>query len=313
MNSDKPRYRIKTAAIKTGIPPITLRAWERRYQILTPNREDNRYRLYSDADIEILKWLKFQVDSGVQISQLAHELKEMSALGKTPALTKEDLFEPKLKADSFPLPETIDRLYQHLKKHDERSAAAVCEKATRSLPLIQLFEQLLIPILVRIGEDWYNGRIMVATEHFASSFIRARLMTIFQKLPPKSKGPRILIGCAPEDLHELGALMLAILIREAGFAIEYIGPDIPLDDLAEYAAEEKIDLIILSATTVESAELLSGFKKALDRQKRPPLFAYGGAAFSYKPDLLEKTPGIYLGKTLSQSLKNVQGLFTPGR
>lgn len=307
--SDKPRYRIKTAATKTGIPPITLRAWERRYQILTPNREDNRYRLYSDADIEVLKWLKFQVDSGVQISQLALELKEMSNRGEAPALTQEDLFKPKSNAETFPFSETIDRLYQHLKKHDESRASAVFDEASRSISMIQLFEQMLIPILIRIGEDWYNGRIMVATEHFASSFIRARLMSIFQKLPPKRKGPRILIGCAPEDLHELGALMLAILIREAGYAIEYIGPDIPLDDLAEYAAEEKIDLIILSATTVESGKLLSGFKQLMDSHKRSPIFAYGGAAFSYQPDLKDTTPGIYLGKTLSQSLERVQSLL----
>jgi DNA-binding transcriptional MerR regulator/methylmalonyl-CoA mutase cobalamin-binding subunit len=308
-HNDRPRYRIKTVGQKTGLSPITIRAWERRYQVLTPSREENRYRLYSLADIEILNWLRSQVDSGVAISQAALELNEMKKSGQLPELSKDE--SPKLRqaASSFPLQETVNKLYEHLREHDERKAAAVFERAAASLPLIQLFEQVLIPILIRIGEDWYLGKIMIATEHFASSFIRGRLMQIFTKLPMKRKGPHIVIGTAPHDLHELGTLMLAILIREAGYVVEFIGPDTPLVDLADYAAEENIYMVILSATTLESAEALAGFAPLLKNMETPPIFAFGGAAFSYKPELVEATPGIYLGKTIEQSLERVRSLM----
>jgi len=70
-------------------------------------------------------------------------------------------------------------------------------------------------------------------------------------------------------------------------------------------------MIILSATTVESAETLRGFKALLDKNKRPPLFAFGGGAFSYKPALVDQVPGYYLGKTLSQSMLRVKELLPP--
>jgi DNA-binding transcriptional MerR regulator/methylmalonyl-CoA mutase cobalamin-binding subunit len=309
IDREKPRYRIKAVSMKTGISPITIRAWERRYQILSPSREQNSYRLYSEVDISTLKWLKFMIDSGVQISQLALELKEMTTLGNTPAIPEDDLWEPRQTTESFPFSDTIDRLYKSLKEHDEVNASTIFNQAANSLPLIQLFEQLIIPMLIRIGEEWYTGKITVSTEHFASTLIRAWLILIYQRIPQKSKGPRVIIGGAPDDLHELGPLMLAILLREAGYAVEFLGPDNPLIDLAEYAAEENIRMVILSATTLESAMSLGQFKQILENKSPSLIFAYGGGAFSYKPELVQTTPGVFLGKTLSQSIERVHELL----
>ena len=60
-----PVFTIKTVVQETGIPPATLRAWERRYGVLSPGRSEGGYRLYSERDIAILRWLKRQVDAGV--------------------------------------------------------------------------------------------------------------------------------------------------------------------------------------------------------------------------------------------------------
>ena len=64
-----PVFTIKTVVQETGIPPATLRAWERRYGVLSPGRSEGGYRLYSERDIAILRWLKRQVDAGVSISR----------------------------------------------------------------------------------------------------------------------------------------------------------------------------------------------------------------------------------------------------
>ncbi len=65
---DTPVYTIKTVVQQTGITPATLRAWERRYGMFSPGRSEGGYRLYSERDIAILRWLKGQVDAGVAIS-----------------------------------------------------------------------------------------------------------------------------------------------------------------------------------------------------------------------------------------------------
>ncbi len=299
---DQPRYRIKAVSQKTSILPVTIRAWERRYQVLTPNREVNSYRLYSDHDIEILKWLKSQVDSGISISQAANEITKnphvIEIIHTIPEAAKPA---PTLK----PMPVEILRreLFERLVKSNETDASQIFEQAAASISLLDLFEKVINPTLVTIGDEWYNGRILVATEHFASNFLRAKLMTIFQRLPTRHGSKHILIGGAPEEMHELGVLMLAILLRHEGFQVEYLGPDLPLDDLASYAAQEKADMVILSASTLDAARELRSFKAKLDRLKSPPLFGFGGGAFIYSPQLIDETPGIYLGKTLGASVE----------
>lgn len=308
---DKPKYRIKTVGQKTGIPPITLRAWERRYQILSPTRETNRYRLYSDQDVRILLWLKKRLEEGMSISEAAAELKDISPQEmkfENPEVEKKE--RPK-KSDSVSIRDLRDKIYSALVNHDEGRAMAVLSLAKNSLSLTQLIENIIIPMLVRIGEDWYTGKILIATEHFASSFIRGALMSIYQKLPSTRHGQTILIGSAPGDMHELGPLMMAIMLREAGYKVEFLGPDSPLEDLAEYTREEKARLVILSAATRESAMKLSGFKTLLEKHQPAPLFAYGGGAFSFEPALIEQIPGVYLGKTLSQSVDKVKELVQP--
>lgn len=311
--SEKPRYRIKTAGIKTGISPLTLRAWERRYQVLSPDREGNRYRLYSDTDIQLLRWLKAQVDAGVPISLAAAELKERITQGEKIELPEIDENKVEQTTVSVSTDQHTEKLFRALVKHDENAALQALTQAKAALPLTQLFEKVIIPVLIRIGDEWYTGNLLVATEHFASNFIRASLLTIYQRLPIKRGGQRILVGGAPGDLHELGPLMVAILLREQGFAVEFLGPDSPLEDLADYAAAENPHMIILSATTIESAQTLRGFNVLLEKNKRPPLFAFGGGAFSYEPALIDQVPGYYLGKTLTQSIQRVRELLPPGK
>jgi DNA-binding transcriptional MerR regulator len=67
--SDNPLFNTKAVVQQTGVPAPTLRAWENRYAILAPERANNAYRLYSERDIALIRWLKERVDSGMAISQ----------------------------------------------------------------------------------------------------------------------------------------------------------------------------------------------------------------------------------------------------
>jgi MerR family transcriptional regulator, light-induced transcriptional regulator len=81
---DEPKFTIKAVASQTGIRPVTLRAWERRHEVLTPHRADNRYRLYSERDVAILRWLKSRVDGGISISNAVSELRSLSSINAWP-------------------------------------------------------------------------------------------------------------------------------------------------------------------------------------------------------------------------------------
>jgi len=303
------KYNIKSVSLQTGLPPVTLRAWERRYKILDPQRAENGYRLYSEKDVALLSWLKGRLEAGLTISSAVADLKSYTRRGLSPEVALEKTEPAPKKQASKPVSFFVKQLHDTLVAHNENSASAIFEKALSSFELTTLFESVLIPVLVQIGEDWFSGRITVATEHFASAFMRSKLMSIYQSLPAKNLQSYLMVGSAPEELHEIGSLMVAILLREAGFKVEYLGPDLPLEDLAFYAKDQKPRMIILSATIKESIPLLATFDQKLERIRPRPIFGFGGAAYVRNPELINDTRGIFLGKTISQSILTVQDVL----
>jgi DNA-binding transcriptional MerR regulator len=253
---DDPKYTIKTVAAKTGIQPVTLRAWERRYELLTPHRAENHYRLYSDRDIAILVWLKGRLAQGMSISSAVSDLRSMERSGLWPEAA------PSIQHAAAPAREGISphkvsaRLYQALIQHEEAASLETLRQASLQFDLLTLCSEIITPALVNIGEAWYHGEIRIATEHFASGLVRAWLLALFQSFPSRRGAPLLMIGCAPTEFHKIGPLMLSVLLRSEGFRVEYLGANLPLEDLAEAAGYEQPGMVILSASLSSSgAEL----------------------------------------------------------
>lgn len=306
--SDIPQYTIKTVAIQTGIRPVTLRAWERRHEVLTPQRADNHYRLYSERDVAILRWLKSRVDAGISISNAVAELRSMIAQDQLPIVTPPTPQRVK-QQPTYSKEEYARYLYQSFIAHDEIRSQDLFKQAAEEYELISFFMDILIPVLTKIGEDWYLGRISIATEHFASNLLRGRLLGLFQTYPIRKNSAYILVGCAPFEQHELGSLMLSTLLRAHGYRVEYLGPDVPIDDLVDFASYEHPSMVILSASSSASAIELKDAQKKFSKLRRPPIFGYGGSGFDHHPEIRQMVPGIYLGNTLEKGLEKVKEIL----
>ena len=158
--ADTPVYTIKTVVQQTGITPATLRAWERRYGVLSPGRSDGGYRLYSERDIAVLRWLKAQVEAGVAISsavtllELQHrageqpeqEILSASPTGREPA------------AGPRHAPAVIEELLGALLAFREGEAEAILAEAFALYPVESVAEDIIAPVLVEIGERWHRDR-----------------------------------------------------------------------------------------------------------------------------------------------------------
>lgn len=304
---DEPKYTIKLVASKTGIRPVTLRAWERRHEILNPHRADNRYRLYSDRDVAILRWLKNRTDEGISIGNAITELRSMTNRNAWPEALP-TLPSPGGKSSSAP-DQYARQLFQALIKRDETRTGDLVREVHSLFDLYTVMMDIFVPVLRDIGEAWYRGEIRVTTEHFASAYLRGKLLSLLQAYPSRRNVPLVMVGCAPMEQHELGSLMLAVLLRAEGFRIEYLGPDIPVDDLADYAKYEKPALIILAATSDYSAREMKRMQELLHNVRPTPFFGYGGRAFDLQPELRKEIPGIYLGGTLKIAVNSVKDLL----
>ncbi len=305
---DEPKYPVKRVSDLTGLNPVTLRAWERRYGILKPKRDDNQYRLYSDRDLAILRWLIHKRSSGVSISTAAADLHDMIAQDSWPEVIPFGIAQTKT-VSTVPVQRYVDDLFSFIKKHEEVEAARLFEDLVSKFDLETLVEKVITPTLVTIGQAWVQGDIMISTEHFATAFLLSRLNNLYISLPIVNKGPKLLIGGAPTEEHEMGALMMASLLRNRGYRVEFLGANLHLDDLTDYSQQIKPALVVLTASTNRAGMELLRAQAKLNTISPAPKFCYAGFAFDFDPELVKKIPGIYLGSSMVKALDHIKSLF----
>jgi methanogenic corrinoid protein MtbC1 len=305
---DIPKYTIKNVCAQTGIQAVTLRAWERRYRLMRPRRTQGNYRLYSERDVAMLRWLKGRVDEGVAISAAAAELAEMRRSGRWPKQPPAAVPPPAAAPPPWaePTARYAQRLFEALTRHDEIAAEEVLREAHAIYDVDAICLEVFTPCLVNIGEGWARGKIRVSTEHFASTFIRGRLLGILQSYPLHRGAPRVVVGCAAGEQHEIGALMVALLLRRAGYRVEFLGPDVPARDLLDYIREERADMVCFSAGSDEAARDLERVQAGLARLRPRPKFGFGGRIFNERPALRQRVPGLFLGQNAAEAVATVR-------
>ncbi|HET9494894.1 MAG TPA: MerR family transcriptional regulator [Chloroflexia bacterium] len=315
---ESPIYNIKAVVRMTGVPADTLRRWESRYTIIVPQRTESGYRLYSQRDVDTILWLKARLAEGLSISRASEMLRQM---GGDPAAAPMVEHAPRtvtppgaLLHEARSTQALREELLRAFRAVDEDAAAQVMSEALSLYSIEDVSLQILQPALVEVGELWLDGEVSVATEHFASSFVRSRLANLFHSSPHNAYGPLVLVGCAPDEFHELGAMFLAVFLRRAGFRVVYLGQNVPLDSLQGMIAAMKPDAVCISATRAETAASLvrlSDYLAEMQRNRgRAPLLAYGGQVFNRYPHITERLGGAYLGEdaraavnTLSEKLR----------
>ncbi len=315
--SDMPLYNTKAVVRQTGVPAPTLRAWERRYGILAPRRGENDYRLYSERDIAIVTWLHERIASGLTISQaiaLLRSLEPVRRRGRrgraSGPLTREpheghDALEaleharptgaPAPLGGSFSLEDIGVALLGQLVTLDEASANRTIAQAFAVYTIEDVCLSLFTPVLTRIGQMWQDGEVTVTAEHFASALIRGRLEGLFHTSPVNESAPLALVGCAPGELHELGALMLALFLRRVGMRVVYLGQTIEPENLMVTIEAVRPACVLLSAAQRPQAESLAAIgQRLVELGQAQPVFYFGGQAFTTESDLAPHIRGVYL-------------------
>jgi len=259
-----------------GILPVTIRAWERRYGWPRPQRGIQGYRLYSEADVRVLRWLKSQLQAGMSIRQASQLLAQQLAAGVDPTL-------PALSSATLPvsLEQFRRQLQDRLVHVDPSGALDLLRRAYAFYPLDRILEDLLQPVMIQIGDDWAAGNVSVPSEHFASQFVKAHLMSQLVAQPAAWLPGLIAAGCLPGEEHEIGLLMLVLLLRSRGRDVRYFGPNLVLEELPETLGSIHPRLILLSATRPEAAQPLDRIAAILPHFPKPrPIVIVGGQAFS---------------------------------
>lgn len=226
-------YRIKRVAHLTGINPATLRAWERRYGLVAPDRTGSGYRLYTDEDVAMLSRIKVLVDEGLTIGEAISRVRRGSE--PLPA----DAGGPSMRDVRF-------RMLEALLSFDRRGALEAYQDVMR-LPPERRVEEVLLPVLRQVGELWEANECGVGEEHFASAFIREKLAGIIEDLDTgAARGPEAVCAGVPGELHECGLMAAAIHLATRGWRVVYLGPDVPMEEIRRILQQRRPALFCTS-------------------------------------------------------------------
>jgi len=314
--SEEPIYNIGAVSRMTGIGIATLRAWERRYGFPESGRTSGGHRLYSEADVINLRWVKEQVDGGMRASKAIRALKHHTKAGRFPAIESTQpapglLRERPLADGQLELAALQARLTQALIAHNTAAADQILGEALLVHNLDDLMLDAIGPTMAEIGQAWMDKRIDVATEHLATNYLRHRLQTwAMSSSPPYPVSP-VALACAPGEWHEGSLLILAALLCRRRWPVAYLGQSFPLSDLDSFVKEVRPQAIVLVAMLEESATALADWPKWLPQatETSQPVVGFGGRAFNQYPELRERTPGLFLGATLREGMQKLESIL----
>jgi len=295
----EPRHPIQVVARRTGLSIDVIRAWERRYGVVSPLRSSGQRRLYSDADIRKLSLLQRATQAGRRISDIA-DLDEAEIL----VLLAEDRGQPgaPVSNNAKSLDEAVayrDACLAAIAQFDQMTFDRVLSEAAVALSVPELLARVIAPILKQIGKLWEQGKTRVGHEHFATATIRSFLGQLIATANVSSNGPTLLVATPIGQNHELGALMAAVIAASEGWRVVYLSPNIPARDLAAVVKLQDPTAIILGITYPSDDKRMSQELKTL-RQSIPndvQLIVGGNAANAYRSVL--KTIGAKVVPELS--------------
>jgi MerR family transcriptional regulator, light-induced transcriptional regulator len=312
MVSTTPAYNLKVVLKETGIAADTLRAWERRYGLPMPQRSAGGHRLYSQRDIETIKWLMKRQEDGLSISRAVDLWNEQISSGTDPLADIAQTVSP----STIPVPfksadTTLDSLrtdwVEACLQFSESTAEQTLNQAFSLFPVEAVCIEVLQKGMSEIGERWYQNRASVQQEHFASSLAMRRLDALLSASPVPTRNQSVLVGCPPDEWHTLTPLLLALLLRRRGLNVIYLGANVPADQFSATVRNSKADLVVLVAQQLITAATLQHAALVLSSQDIP--VGFGGRIFSMHSELPASISGYFLGHDLLSALDQIEVLL----
>lgn len=245
--------RIGEFSQRVGVTPERLRAWEKRYDLLTPDRSTGGFRLYSDTDVARVERMLAHLERGASAAEAARLARE------APAAVEQAVAGP------VRLDVEVARLRAALDGFDGARAHAVLDELLTTFALETVLRDVVLPYLRDLGDRWRSGDVTVGQEHFASNLLRARLLSLAQGWG-QGAGPRAVLATPPGDHHDLGLIICGLSMWRQGLRVIFLGADSPIDTLITTVRTVRPALVLLSASSPDALDAVSDALRELSAQ-----------------------------------------------
>ncbi len=242
-NSRDAELGIEAVARRSGLSQHLIRIWERRYAAVRPVRTESNRRLYSEADVVRLVILNRAVHAGHRISDLA-----TLTTSKLEQLVGKDFPNtavPRIKVKGVN-PNYVELALHAISRFDSEELGAILSGAEVDLGQARLLDQVVMQLMEKIGEMWKDGDIRVAHEHLATAMIRNHVGALLASMRYPANTPSIVVATPAGQLHEVGALIVAVAAALEGWRPIFLGSNLPADEIAGAAQKSSARAVALS-------------------------------------------------------------------
>jgi len=286
-------YTIGTVSKLTGVGSITLRAWERRYELIQPVRKESGHRLYTRKHIDQINRITALTSQGIRISQILPEMLESA-----------EYSEGGERKQSNHWREYQDSLIAAIVSFDENRVEEIYNEALSLYPIELVTRKLLRPLLLELGLRWEDKKGSVAEEHFFAFYLRNKLGARFHHRSHSKAGPQLLLAGLPGEFHEIALLLFSLAANEQGYRLISLGANMPLQELAHVAKKTHADAVVLSGSIPPERKTFASELEILTATCGIPVFI-GGLASVQACDVINKAGAIALGNDLESGLQRI--------
>lgn len=249
----KSRYSIKDLEQLSGIKAHTIRAWEQRHKLITPKRTSTNIRFYSDDDLRVILNVSILLEHDWKIGQIAklsssEIAKEALDCDPYEGNYTYELNELKLSTLNFDIDRFENIMNDSVEKHG----------------IHDTFQKVIGDYIEELGKLWLSGSVSISQEHFMSSMIRQKLYSAINELKAQEGGKTFALFLPANELHEIGLLYLAYVLKERGDKVFYLGQSLPKEYLTDLLDNQSVDSLISVFTTNPDAEYLPEYLQDLN-------------------------------------------------
>lgn len=288
-------YTIGTVSKLTGVGAITLRAWERRYGLITPVRKESGHRLYTRTHIDQINRITSLTQQGMRISQIRPEMLETEI---EPEGTDVDTWK-----------DYLNGMVAAIISFDEDRLEEIYNGALSLYPIGMVTRKLLTPLLIELGLRWESGEGSIAEEHFFAFYLRNKLGARYHHRNRGNRGAKLLVAGLPGEHHEIGLLLFSLAAHDSGYRVIPLGANMPLTELAAVARKKHCEAIVLSGAIEPSKNTLTEGLPDLVHASGVPILI-GGLSSVYSCDAINRAGAEALGRDVDHGLQRMEEILS---
>ena len=255
MNNIKTVFTIKDLENISGIKAHTIRIWEKRYDLLQPNRTDTNIRYYSTDNMLKLLNVVLLNKNDFKISKIAKMTDE-----EILANARQVAYNVAVEDDA------INAFKVSMFQFDKGLFNSTYNKLLHQRTFQQVFKEVFVPFLEQIGMLWHTKTIMPAHEHFISNLIIQKIQLNIENLEQNVLGNRTYVLFLPDgEIHDIGLMYLNYELALRGYQTIYLGQSLPLDNLSYFFKADTTIRFITSMTVKPYDEDLEAYFKQIDK------------------------------------------------